>query len=332
MLFGDLERYALQQPEVFTGTAGSVVERQNAGGFRFYAHQFYDGEGQRRERYLGGPVGSAAVEEQAAALRQRIEELKRRVPELRLLGREGFHTVDAKTHATLASLANHGLFRAGALLIGSHAFGAMANRLGIRTAVYATEDIDIARRGSLAFAKLPAIGFLEMLRESGIHFVEVPDPDRKRPATSFAKAGRSTFVVDLLVPSRDESFPVVKVPELGAHATGLPYLGYLLAESQETALLAREGCCPIRVPVPERYAMHKMIVSQLRTGRQAKAQKDLQQAAVLAAALAELHPGALESARKELPKRAQKYWKRALPAVVQLLAKHPRAVEELQQA
>ncbi len=39
VLYADLESYALQQHEVFVGTAGSVIERKNATGFRFYAHQ-----------------------------------------------------------------------------------------------------------------------------------------------------------------------------------------------------------------------------------------------------------------------------------------------------
>ena len=42
------------------------------------------------------------------------------VSSLRMLGREGFNLVDAKTYATLASLHNHGVFGAGGLLIGSH--------------------------------------------------------------------------------------------------------------------------------------------------------------------------------------------------------------------
>ena len=58
VLYADLESYALNQREVFVGTAGSVIERKNAAGFRFYAHQSYDSEGKKRERYLAGPVGS----------------------------------------------------------------------------------------------------------------------------------------------------------------------------------------------------------------------------------------------------------------------------------
>lgn len=333
ILYGDVEAYALSQTDVFVGTAGSVVERRNADGFRFYAHQHYDGDGRKRERYLAGPVGSAAADEAASALRTRIRDLKALVPSLRLLGREGFNLVDAKTYATLASLHNHRVFSAGAMLVGSHAYGVLLNRLGVRSAAYATEDIDIARREALAFPAEPDQDFLDMLRGSGIEFIEVPQLDRKSPPTSFKQRGRSQFHVDLLVPSPDETFPVVSVPELSAHATGLPYLAYLLEESQAAALLAREGCCTVRVPLPERFAVHKLVVSRLRTDRSAKSEKDVFQAAVVLAALGESHPGAIEHALEAVPKRARKYLRAALPLVRRHLeASHPRAWDELASA
>jgi hypothetical protein len=330
VLYGDIEAYALSQADVFVGTAGSVVERRNADGFRFYAHQHYDGDGRKRERYLAGPVGSVAADEAASVLRTRIQDLKALVPSLRLLGREGFSLVDAKTYATLASLHNHRVFSAGAMLVGSHAYGVLLNRLGVRSAAYATEDIDIARRKALAFPASPDLGFLDMLRGSGIEFVEVPRLDRRSPPTSFKQRGRSQFHVDLLVPSPDETFSVMPVPELGAHATGLPYLAYLLEESQTAALLARQGCCAVRVPLPERFAVHKLLVSRLRTERSAKSEKDLLQAAVVIAALAEGHPGAIEHAVEAVPKRARRYLRAALPLVRGHLENpHPRAWDEL---
>ena len=333
VLYADLESYALQQREVFVGTAGSVIERTNASGFRFYAHQFYDGEGKKRERYLAGPVGDPKADAAAAEMRERIRELKEIVPSLRLLGREGFNLVDAKTYATLASLHNHGVFAAGGILIGSHAYGGLLNRLGIRATPYATEDIDIARREALAFEKQPEQGLLEMLKDTGIPFVEVPSLNRKKPPTSFKQRGRSRFHVDLLVPSANEDFPVVPVPELQAHATGLPYLDYLLAESQTAMLMAREGCCPVRVPLPERFAIHKLIVSRLRSGRDAKADKDVFQACVLCAGLAEGHPGAIEAAVAQIPRRARKYLASAVASARRFLEPaNARAWEELSEA
>lgn len=326
----DIETFVLQLPEVFLGSAGSVITRTNAAGFAYFAHKFVDGNRKHREIYLAGPVGADNAEVVADAMRERIAEVKDLVPTLRMLGREGFNLVDAKTYSTLAALHNHGVFEAGGMLIGSHAYGVILNRMGVRATPYATEDIDIARREALAFKEIPNRGLLEVLRESGIDFVEVPSLNRKEPATSFKQKGKGRFHVDLLVPSPNETFPTVAVPELKAHATALPYLGYLLEESQTSVLMAREGCCSVRIPIPERFAVHKFVVSQLRTGRGGKSAKDIDQASVLCAALAELFPGAIEDAVEALSKKMTKHFRKALPAARKRLEKiAPQAWTEL---
>jgi hypothetical protein len=250
-----------------------------------------------------------------------------------MLGREGYDLVDAKTYGTVASLHNHGIFSAGGLLVGSYAYGLLLNHLGVRAAAYPTEDIDIARGTPLALESPVKGGLLAVLRESGIDFVEVPRLEKGVPSTTFKQRGPSRFHVDLLVPAPSESFPVVAVPELGAHATGLPYLGYLLAESQMAPLLSREGCCAVRVPLPERFAVHKLVVSRLRVERGAKSNKDVLQGSILAAVLGETHPEALTSAVAALPRRARKHFEAGLEqAAAHLEGAHPRAWEELRAA
>lgn len=216
------------------------------------------------------------------------------------------------------------------MLIGSHAFGVLLNQLGVRSAAYATEDVDIARREGLAFTELPAVDLLANLRESGIDFVEVPAFDPRQPSSSFKQRGRGAFHVDLLVPSPDETFPTLPVPELGTHATGIPYLGYLLGGTLPAVLLAREGCCLVRVPVPERYVVHKLIVSSLRGHQGTKSEKDLRHAAVLAAVLGERFPGALEEAIARVPSGATGRLRAAVVRATLLLERaHPRALAEL---
>jgi hypothetical protein len=156
---------------------------------------------------------------------------------------------------------------------------------------------------------------IDILKESGIDFIAVPGLPATRPSTSYKEKGRSRFHVDLLVPSRGGSFPVVPIPELKTHAQGLPYLDYLLDDTQTSALIAREGVAAVRVPAAERFALHKLLVSQLRRGRGAATERDLHQAAVLLAALADRHPGAIEDAVSVLPQSAQRHIKRAVRAL-----------------
>lgn len=328
VLFSDIERHAAAQSEVFVGTAGSVIERTNAGGFRFYAHQWYDASGKKRETYVAGPIGDPEADATAQRLETRIQDLSGLLPSLRLLGREGFQTADPRAFATIAALHNDGVFAAGGMLVGSHAYGVLLNRLGVSAEPYATEDVDLARREALALDH--EVRLVDVLKKSGLELYEVPGLDHKRPATSFKEAGRSRFHLDLLVPSRDETYPVIAVPELGAHAVGLPYLDYLLAESQPGAVISRNGCCPVRVPLPERFAVHKLVISSLRTGRESKVDKDVLQAAVLCAAVAESFEGAVRDAVAALPKRARKHFDKARAKVrPRLEARAPRAWEEL---
>ncbi len=330
VLYGDISNHAEAQAEVLIGTPGSLRQRGKPSGAAYYVRQYYDGDGKQRDQYIGGPAGDARADALAELLNARIEETNRTIADIRILHRQGFQVADAKTYATVASLHNHGIFRAGGVLVGSHAFGILLNAMGARAAGYATEDVDLARREELAFPTMPRRSLLEVLSDSGIAFAEVPQLDRSQPSTSFKQPGRSRFHVDLLVPSPDETFPITLVPELQAHATGLPYLRYLLADSQTAPLLAREGCCLVRVPLPERFAVHKLMVSQLRVGRSAKSQKDVGQACTLLAVLAELFPGAIEAAVAAVPAKARRYLARAVPLAEPLLAKtHPRAWEAL---
>jgi hypothetical protein len=312
LLFSELADAAARQTEAFLGSPGSLAERTNETGTRFWVHRYSDAAGRRRETYLGKPDDPAATA-RVTGLRERIDAANSAISGVRLLARSGFATVDRKTYATLASLHNHGVFQAGAVVIGSHAYGALLNALGVRAAAYSTEDIDIARGAQLAISGLPP--FIDMLRETGLEFFAVPALHRTAPATSFAERGGSRLRVDLLVPSPDEGYPIVRVPELGAHAKGLPYLAYLLGMSQEIPMLSPHGVVMVRVPTPERLAVHKLVVSQLRSKVSAKPEKDLRQAASLIEALADRFPNAVEEAIRALPRSTIRYAVRATRAL-----------------
>lgn len=328
-IHADLENHAAAQPEVLTGTPGSVIVRRNASGTSFYVRQHYDALRTKRDRYLAGPVGSAEADALAERWRERIAEANDVIRSSKMLLREGYLGLEPKPFAAISPLVDHGLFRAGAVLVGSHAFGAIANKLGIRVSAFPTEDIDIARPQPLKLAVAPPDGFLGLLKTSGIAFVAVPEFDPRTPSTKFKEAGRSRFQVDLLAPAAGREVSIREVPELDAHATALPHLGYLTALSQPGIVISHHGVAAVRIPLPERFAIHKLAVSELRTGRSAKSAKDLRQAAILLAASAELFPGSVSEAWGALTPGARRPSKAGLAKALSMLSVHPKALEEL---
>lgn len=66
----------------------------------------------------------------------------------------------------------------------------------------------------------PDTTFVELLRESGLHFTETPELDVRKPSSPFKLRG-ARLRVDLLVPG-DACCRTVRVSEPGAHATALP--------------------------------------------------------------------------------------------------------------
>jgi hypothetical protein len=327
--YADIENQALNQREILVGTPGSLTLRENATGARFYVRQYYDYDGRKKDQYISGSADDPATLALVDQWRRRIEGTKDILKTVRLLAREGYATLTPKHAAALAPLAERGLFDAGAVLVGAHAFEVIVNRLGIRAESFATQDIDLARASRLALKNIPEGGLLALLRESGIDFVEALRLNHSEPATRFMEQGRSKFTFDLLVPAAGDTVQIVPVPELKTHATALPYLRYLLGETQMGAAMSNHGVVAVRVPVAERFALHKLLVSQLRIGRPEKSLKDRKQAAILIAALGELHPGAIETAFGATPLSSRKRIRKSIEQIADLLKPHPQALDEI---
>jgi len=327
--YADVENHAIQQDEILLGTPGAISIRKNASGSKFYVRQYYDYEGNKKDQYIASRPGDAETERLVREWKKRIGEAKEILRSVRLLVREGYCAFAPKHLAALVPLNKYKIFAAGAVLVGTHAFEVIVNRLGVRVAVFKTEDIDIARPNRLAVETLPKGGLLELLRESGVDFVGVPGFRHHDPSVSYKESGKSRFTFDLLVPTSSDEIEIRPVKELDAHATALPYLKYLLSETQIGAAISSHGVVAVRVPIPERFALHKLIVAQVRIGRPEKTLKDLGQAAVLIAVLGENHPGALEAAFEKTPISSRKHIRKSLMQIREQLEPHPQSWEEI---
>lgn len=277
----------------------SVEDKERGGLYAKWRRQGADGR-PLPPRYLGAEGGEDHLA--ALALKDDLERLARTAQSLRRLG---FASEDNVSAIVLAALNNAGIFSGGGTLVGTRAFRCLTNHLGFLVSPsLATQDVDLARSRAISLAApVNAGGMAEILKGTGLRFVEVPGLGRSDPATSWRVVGRE-IKLDLLVPARGRIAPFsnVEVPELGAYATALPFLDYLLAETMDAVAIGKSQLVPVRVPEPGRFCWHKLAVSELRrTTFAAKAEKDLAQAACVAVCLASERADELLAAGEAMP-------------------------------
>jgi hypothetical protein len=328
--YSELKRLAGEQRLLLVGTPGSVSEREVKGS-RFLYRQYYDALGAKSADYIG-PAADADALARADLIREQISLAAEIASTTRILFGQGYARADDRVCAILAALANQGLFRAGALVIGSYAYAACLNDAGARAATFATEDIDVARDRALSLELAEGATFESILAESKVPLFAIPTLDRKQPSTSYTTRGRERLRVDLVVPTQERMPKVLPVRELRTHAMGLPHLRYLVAETVDGLVMGRHSVVPVKIPRSERLALHKMLVSQLRAATSDKRTKDIEQAAVLVAILSEQAPTALAEAFADVPRSALEKTRRGAAQVMARLraADHERAAALLE--
>ena len=325
--YQETKQLARSQARVLAGTPGTLKQRTQSG-HQYWVREHLRVDGRKTDEYLG-PVKSAdpaKVERLAGEIRL-AKALAAGSAQLRLLG---FQRIDRKPAAVLAAFFNRKLFSAGLVLVGSHAYGALLNELGILSAGYKTQDIDVARGQRLEIATPRRASLQAILKESGLPFVPVPGMPSHRPSASFKLPGAESLAVDLLVPGR-RTGDITRVDELDAHAQTIALLDFLIEEPIAAVCLSPNQVVPVLVAAPERFALHKLYASQSRrAGDRDKARKDLAQAAVLAAATEEETPGRLVDAFRAMPSPGRTATRRGATAAARLLDAYPEAKDALE--
>lgn len=182
-------------------------------------------------------------------------------------------------------LADFGFFRAGGVLIGTHAFIAMGNMLGVRWSHgAATLDVDFAHAGRNISIALPADlkidvhGALESLEMGLLPLTEFEGG----AGAQYRNPRDQELRLDFVTSASRKGKPVV-MPELNLALEPLKFMEYSLERTTQGCLLSRDGSCTANLPAPERYAVHKLIVHGERPpSERTKARKDLLQAASIA--------------------------------------------------
>ena len=133
------------------------------------------------------------------------------------------------------------------------------------------------------------------------------------------RQSRSETLVEFLTPAFTEREEPRQLPALGVHAQSLHYLNYLIAEPIKAAVTYRGGVL-VQIPRPERFAIHKLIVSDRRQGGpdSLKAVKDRRQAAMLIDILARDRPDELREAYADALARGPRWRERLASAIARI--------------
>ena len=320
--YAELRERSAGTGPLLAGTPGTLYERRGTGNAYWY-RVYYTAPGVQAEAFVAPAQDEAAV----SAMRERIAFAQWMAAQVGDLRKLGFQVADKGVARVLVELHNAGAFAAGLVVVGTLGFMAWLNELGARTIAARTQDIDLARRQALRLAA--PLPWLETVRATRLPFTAVPGLPSSAPSTSLKLPGRDGLRVDLLAPGRSLG-ATVAVPELGWHAQAVPHYDWLLEEPASAVVLAGGHCVPVRLPRVERLVWHKLYASANRPADDAKAAKDLLQAATLAAIEIEQHDLALEPSWRSAPGALRSAAKKRLPALRRVLAEHPQALEQFE--
>lgn len=299
-LFADLVQQVSTAPP-----AGSVYRRTRDG--REYIYAKLSVGNARIDSYIGNANDPQAVAQ--AELMQTGMALaadRRRI--VAMLRRHGLAAPDRVLGATLDALSQAGLFREGAVLIGTAAYLVSEPLVGSRlpAATLMTGDLDLAT-ASLALSADPPARMEDILKRADPSFTAVVQLDPRKPPSHF-RTGQG-YLVDLVTPKlrRHDANPM-PLTALGAGAAPLQHLAWLIEEPVETVALWGAGI-PVSVPQPARFAIHKLIVAQRRYGSdRLKRGKDLSQARALIQVLLQYDRFALADALTDARAQGKEGW------------------------
>jgi len=275
-------------------------------GHKYWYFQYTEPSGKLRQLYVG-PDNDAV--KSLIELKDRPGVAQNLVPLAASAVALGCAAVLPKHLRVIARLSEYGFFRAGGVLVGTHAFLAYGNMLGVKWGDSSrTQDIDFAHAGKNVALALPSN--LEVNTHSAIESLQMgllPISGLKGKAGATYLAPRDpSFRLDFLTTLHRGGENKYEHPQLHVMLQPLKFMEYSLVQIQQAVLFNKEGAVVVNVPHPARYALHKLIVYGERESTFAsKASKDLVQAASLLRYFKENRIWEIQAAYKDLINRGK---------------------------
>lgn len=291
---------------------GSFATKKVRGTTQWY-FAFREPDQRVRQIYVGpdSPDVRALVERARAAAP--VDNLKPLAKSATSLGNA---TVQRKHLSVVLRLNEFGFFRTGGVLVGTHAFLAYANQLGLHwVGSDQTADVDFAHAGRNVSIALPADvdstphAALTTMEEGFLPLVQY----RGQAGASYRKKDEPEFQIDFLTPKTGRGDDPIHIEHLDVALQPLRFMEFSLEGIEQATLFDPTGrCVVVSLPAPARYAVHKLLVVGERSGAfRAKIAKDVAQAASLIEYFANADPDPLHVAWQDARARGPGWRKRA---------------------
>lgn len=276
-------------------------------GHRYWYYQFTEPSGKLRQLFVGPDTD---------AVHHLIERSKQAaagdslIPLARSAIALGCAFMVPRQLQVIRRLAEYGFFRAGGVLVGTHAFLAIGNMLGVRWGETSrTQDIDFAHAGKNLAVALPAdieVQTHKAIESLNMGFLPVSGLSTKAGAT-YLNPREPEFRLDFLTTLHRGGDAPYEHPALHVMLQPLKFMEFSLEQVQQAVLFGSDGTVAVvNVPHPARFALHKLLVAGERRGTfAAKSTKDLQQAAALLSFLQNSRPWEIEEALADLRRRGK---------------------------
>ena len=312
-LYADLAQAIMANP-----VRPAVISRRLEGGKRRFYASFKDGA-MRQQTYVG-TLGDPEAEAKVAAFRRAAIDARNCRKTVSIIKRSGISAPDIETGRLLDVLANAGVFDRGASLIGTVAYQLYPCVVGARLmdGTLMTQDaaIAVSRLAVPHFANSEDMGMI--LKRADPTFAPRMNFDDRLPKAFVTASG----LVFEFITTQGRSDGPLTIKGLGVAAVPLRFMEYLLEDPIEAVALYGPGV-RVRVPDPARYAVHKLIVSQLRQPHSPKREKDVWQARELFAAIGAREPDRIEDAIADARGRGVK-WRKFVDSGLDILARQPQ--------
>jgi hypothetical protein len=234
-----------------------------------------------------------------------------------------------KHYRVIKRLDEYGFFKRGGILVGTHAFLTMCNMLGISPSErMQTQDVDFARAGKNISIALPANikvetrTALESLKMGLIPVSTFTGTEGAR----YVSPSDPAFMVDFLTAKTSVSDDPVHIEGLSIALQPLKFMEFSMKDTTQAVALGNDGAVLVTIPKPDRFAIHKLIVSaERKVSETAKINKDVRQANVLIQYYLDFRPDELAETCQEAKENGPGWEKRLRKGISKLKKINPSA-------